>query len=130
VLSTTGLVLPANTPFAGTWKVNLEKVGIFGVTAFSVSKRLRDLGLRIALGAQRTEVLHATLGRAFKLLAVAGPLSPSSCHCDSRYLDNCAYLAGQAAVEEFTHSKRITRFVERIWDGALLRADEPHASAC
>jgi hypothetical protein len=29
VLSATGVVLPANTPFAGTWKVNLEKVGIW-----------------------------------------------------------------------------------------------------
>jgi len=31
---------------------------------------LRELGLRVALGAQRTEVLKAALGRAFKLLAV------------------------------------------------------------
>jgi ABC-type antimicrobial peptide transport system permease subunit len=48
----------------------LSIVGIFGMAAFSVSKRLRELGLRIALGAQRTEVLHAALGRALKLLAV------------------------------------------------------------
>jgi len=48
----------------------LSIVGIFGMAAFSVSKRLRELGLRIALGAQWTEVLHAALGRAFKLLAV------------------------------------------------------------
>jgi ABC-type antimicrobial peptide transport system permease subunit len=35
-----------------------------------VSKRLRELGIRIALGAQRKEVLGAALGRAFKLLAI------------------------------------------------------------
>jgi ABC-type antimicrobial peptide transport system permease subunit len=34
----------------------------------TVSKRLRELGIRVALGAQRTEVLKAALGRAFKLL--------------------------------------------------------------
>jgi predicted permease len=47
----------------------LSITGIFGMTAYSVSKRLRELGIRVALGAQRKEVLHAALGRAFKLLA-------------------------------------------------------------
>jgi ABC-type antimicrobial peptide transport system permease subunit len=47
----------------------LSITGIFGMAAYSVSKRLRELGIRIALGAQRTEVLQAALGRAVKLLA-------------------------------------------------------------
>jgi ABC-type antimicrobial peptide transport system permease subunit len=47
----------------------LTVTGIFGMAAYSVSKRLRELGIRIALGAQRKEVLQAALGRACKLLA-------------------------------------------------------------
>jgi predicted permease len=47
----------------------LSITGIFGMAAFSVSKRLRELGIRVALGAQRKQVLYAALGRAFKLLA-------------------------------------------------------------
>ncbi len=47
----------------------LSITGIFGMAAYSVSKRLRELGIRMALGAQRKEVLQAALGRAFKLLA-------------------------------------------------------------
>src|SRR5215469_9958628 len=47
----------------------LAITGIFGMAAYSVSKRLRELGIRVALGAQRKEVLRAALGRAFKLLA-------------------------------------------------------------
>jgi ABC-type antimicrobial peptide transport system permease subunit len=35
-----------------------------------VSKRLKELGIRVALGAQRKEVLQAALGRALKLLAI------------------------------------------------------------
>ena len=47
----------------------LAITGIFGMAAYSVSKRLRELGIRVALGAQRKEVLQAALGRALKLLA-------------------------------------------------------------
>ena len=47
----------------------LAITGIFGMAAYSVSKRMKELGIRIALGAQRREVLQAALARAFKLLA-------------------------------------------------------------
>ena len=47
----------------------LAVTGIFGMAAYSVSKRLRELGIRVALGAQRKEVLTAALSRPFKLLA-------------------------------------------------------------
>jgi ABC-type antimicrobial peptide transport system permease subunit len=53
----------------GTMGAMLSITGIFGMAAYSVSKRLRELGIRVALGAQRTEVLRAALGRAVKLLA-------------------------------------------------------------
>jgi len=48
----------------------LSITGIFGMAAYSVSKRLKELGIRMALGAQRWEVLQAALGRPLKLLAV------------------------------------------------------------
>jgi ABC-type antimicrobial peptide transport system permease subunit len=48
----------------------LAITGIFGLAACSVSRRLREIGIRMALGAQRREVLRAALGRAIKLLVV------------------------------------------------------------
>ncbi|HEX4595138.1 MAG TPA: ABC transporter permease [Bryobacteraceae bacterium] len=53
----------------GVMGAMLSITGIFGMAAYSVSKRLKELGIRVALGAQRKEVLQAALGRAFKLLA-------------------------------------------------------------
>jgi ABC-type antimicrobial peptide transport system permease subunit len=48
----------------------LSITGIFGMAAYSVSKRLKELGIRVALGAKRVEVLRSALGRALKLLAI------------------------------------------------------------
>lgn len=47
----------------------LAITGIFGMAAYSISRRLRELGIRVALGAQRKEILKTALGRAFRLLA-------------------------------------------------------------
>jgi len=53
----------------GVMGAMLSITGIFGMAAHSVSRRLKELGIRVALGAQRREVLQAALGRAVKLLA-------------------------------------------------------------
>ncbi|MFZ0305638.1 MAG: ABC transporter permease [Terracidiphilus sp.] len=48
----------------------LSITGIFGMAAYSVNRRLKELGIRVALGAKRIEVLESALGRALKLLAI------------------------------------------------------------
>jgi predicted permease len=48
----------------------LAITGIFGMASYAVSKRLRELGIRVALGANRRKVLNAALGPAFRLLAI------------------------------------------------------------
>jgi len=52
----------------------LAVTGIFGMASYVVSKRLRELGIRVALGAGQKEVLRAALGRAFRLLAIGSGL--------------------------------------------------------
>jgi ABC-type antimicrobial peptide transport system permease subunit len=47
----------------------LSITGIFGMAAYSVSRRMKELGIRVALGARRCEVLGTALGRALRLLA-------------------------------------------------------------
>ncbi len=48
----------------------LAVTGIFGLGTYTVSKRLRELGIRVALGAQRKQVLWSALGRVFRLLVI------------------------------------------------------------
>ena len=47
----------------------LAITGIFGMATYTVSKRMRELGIRVALGAKRGQILRAALGRPLVLLA-------------------------------------------------------------
>jgi predicted permease len=48
----------------------LAITGVFGMASYIVSKRLHELGIRVALGAGKREILSVALGRAFRVLAV------------------------------------------------------------
>ncbi|MGC2636408.1 MAG: FtsX-like permease family protein, partial [Acidobacteriaceae bacterium] len=71
----------------------LSITGIFGMAAFTVSRRLRELGIRMALGAQRKEVLQAALGRAVKLLGVGSAAGLVLGILASRVLASIVYQA-------------------------------------
>ncbi len=52
----------------------LAVTGVFGMAAYTVSKRLRELGIRVALGAHRAQVMRAALGRPL-LVLLAGSVA-------------------------------------------------------
>src|SRR5205085_7786045 len=56
----------------GSLAIVLAVTGLFGLASYTVSKRMRELGIRVALGAQQVQVLRAALARTVLLLLLWG----------------------------------------------------------
>jgi putative ABC transport system permease protein len=69
----------------------LAATGIAGVTAYSVSQRSREIGLRMALGAGRGRVLGLILGRTGRLIALGLLLGLAGAFVLTRYLDSLLF---------------------------------------
>ena len=77
----------------GAFGLLLSITGTFGLASYTVSKRLRELGLRVALGAQGKQVLSAALGRMLVLLASGSVVGMLLGVAASRVLSAIVYQA-------------------------------------
>jgi len=72
----------------------LSALGIYGVTAYGVTQRTRELGVRIAIGAQRADVLRMVLVGAVKLAALGVGLGLAGALIGARLLASQLYGVG------------------------------------
>jgi predicted permease len=56
--------------FFGALAAALTAVGLYGLMAYAVASRTREVGIRMALGASRGHVLRAEIGSALRLVAI------------------------------------------------------------
>jgi putative ABC transport system permease protein len=98
--STIGLQFVAGIMAAfGVLALVLAVGGVYGVMSYRVSQRTLEIGVRVALGATRGDVLRLTLGQALKLAALGLPLGAGLGWAASRALGSA--LRGAVAFEPF-----------------------------
>ena len=54
--------------------VLLAAVGIYGVTAYAVTRRTREFGIRLALGAQRADIVRMVLRQGMRLAVIGAAI--------------------------------------------------------
>jgi predicted permease len=77
----------------GAFGLLLSIAGTFGLASYTVSKRLRELSIRVALGAQAKQILSAALGRMLILLGSGSVVGIALGVAASRLLSAIVYQA-------------------------------------
>jgi predicted permease len=80
----------------------LSSIGIYGVISYLVGQRTREIGIRIALGAQRKDVMKLVLGEGVKLAVVGAVIGLAAAFGVTRLMSKLLY--GVSATDPLTFS--------------------------
>jgi len=72
----------------------LASVGLYGVMALTVTQRTRELGIRMALGAERTNIFKLVLGQGMSLIAIGVGIGLIGAVATGRALMSLLYNVG------------------------------------
>jgi predicted permease len=115
--------------------IGLASVGIYGVTAYAVVRRTREIGIRMALGANRVSVIALILGRGAKLTIAGIAIGVMAAIASTRYLASLLFGLTARDVTTFVGSAVIfsavatvacyvpARRATRVDPSVALRAD-------
>jgi predicted permease len=87
---------------AGTMALLLGTVGLYGVIAYSVSQRTHEIGIRMALGAQRRDVMRLVLGEGMLVILMGLAIGLAGSLALTRFLSSL--LFGVTATDPLTFS--------------------------
>jgi putative ABC transport system permease protein len=79
----------------------LSAAGIYGVTAYTVSQRTHEIGIRMALGAEGRDVLKMILGQGLRLTAIGVAFGLLASFLLTRFLSGMLFGVGATDVSTF-----------------------------
>jgi ABC-type antimicrobial peptide transport system permease subunit len=98
----------------------LAGIGLHGLLAFNVSQRAREIGVRIALGAERRSILGMIVGRSLTLTAAGLVLGTALAWATARAMQ--ALLAGVSSTDFVTFGGAVGLSLLMTLAGSLLPA--------
>jgi hypothetical protein len=72
----------------------LGAIGLYGVIAYSVAQRTREIGVRIAMGAQRNDVIRLFLREGLLFISVGLPIGLAASVVLARFLSSLLFSVG------------------------------------
>jgi putative ABC transport system permease protein len=89
--------------------ITLAAIGLYGVMAYSVTQRTREIGIRMALGAQRREIMRLVLRQSVALVALGLGAGLATAFGVTRYLEGL--LFGLTPLDPMTFASVAVGFV-------------------
>jgi putative ABC transport system permease protein len=93
-------------------------MGIFGVMLHTVNQRLAEMGVRIAFGARRSDIVRLVLGYGFRLLGSGVALGLTLAWAVSRSMQSV--LFGLAPTDLATHAGAVVILVVAVLAACLV----------